>query len=407
MRILILQFMGWLSIFSFLGCGGKSKMDVKTVQHGPFTIQMETHHSKHFNMNVGRRVTHSYLRYQILYNNKSIDFPPALQTNTGYPHLWRVYILDGAPTPTLIAGSQSLYLIAEKDSSVAITPIIEQGYDFASLQMLDSENGRPAGSSQVYMGDPGDGVDTIGGGDFLLVSQHAVLHIPDLAIYPFNLNNHSIDDYYFMGNSQSAIAFSPDKKWIVFTGTISYWDDDKNDVVTLYAMVPYNYRDDIGYALPFDNTKTRLRDANHITREWFDTYFEWKKEADGEYRLQLHQFERLPYWQGGFVDEEKNYSLCPVSLDMQQVFADFILQQLNLSKENILPGSEYLDHEMIIAYGDVQFSLWYRPEDSYLIFMKNSYQPDNEQYKTIIHQMGQAFNKELNKGKHQQLFTSY
>jgi hypothetical protein len=399
--------MGWLSIFSFLGCGGKPTVEIKTVQHGPFTIQMETHHNKYFNMNVGRRVMHSYLRYQILYNNKSIDFPEALQTNTGYPHLWRVYILSGAPTPTLIGGSQSLYLIKEKDGGVEITPIIEQGYDFASLQMLDSENGQPAGSSQVYMGDPGDGVDTIGGGDFLLVSQHAVLHIPDLTIYPFNVNNLSIDEYYFMGNHRGAIAFSPDKKWIVFDGNITYWDNDKNKVVSHYAMIPYNYRDDKGYALPFDHTKTRMRDPNYITHEWFNTYFEWKQGTDGEYRLQLSQFERLPYWQGEFVDEDNVYSLAPVSLDMQQAFADFILNQLNLSKENILPGSEYSTNEINIAYGELIFALWYQQEENNLVFMKNIYDPDNEQYNKIIHQVGQAFNTELSKGKYQQLFTSF
>lgn len=407
MRILNILIMGWLSIFSFFGCGGKSKVEVNTVQHGPFTIQMETHHNKYFNMNAGRRVTHSFLRYQVLYNNKPVQFPGALQSNTGYSHLWRVYILNGAPMPTLIAGSQSMYLITEKDSQAVLTPIDEQSTDFAGLQMLDAEAGQPAKANQVFMGQPGDGVDTIGGGEYLMINQHVVLHIPDLTMYRFNKNNQSIDDYYFMGNYRGAIAFSPDKKWIVFDGNITYWDNDKNKVVSHYAMVPYNYRDDIGYALPFDNTKTRLRDASQITREWFDTYFEWKKETDGEYRLQLHRFERLPYWQGEFVDEENNYSLCPVSLDMQQVFADFVLQQLNLSKENILPGSEYLDHEMIIAYGDLQFSLWYRQEESYLVFMKNTYLPDNEQYKTIIHQIGQAFNNELNKGKHQQLFTSY
>ncbi|MBK8705091.1 MAG: hypothetical protein IPN33_17030 [Saprospiraceae bacterium] len=211
MRILILQFMGWLSIFSFLGCGGKPTVEIKTVLHGPFTIQMETHHSKYFNMNVGRRVTHSYLRYQILYQNEPVVFPEALQSNTGFSHLWRVYILGGAPTPTLLAGSQSMYLISEKDGKAVLIPVDEQSTDFAGMQMLDAEDGQPAKASQVFMGEPGDSVDTIGGGDYLMISQHVVLHIPDLRMYRFNQNNQSIDEYYFMGNHRGAIAFSPDK----------------------------------------------------------------------------------------------------------------------------------------------------------------------------------------------------
>ncbi len=399
--------MGWLSIFSFLGCGNTPKTEIKTVLHGPFTIQMETHHSKYFNMNVGRRVTHSVLRYKILHNGKPIDFPEALQTNTGFPHLWRVYILEGATTPTLLAGSQSLYLISEKDGQASVSPLFVQGYDFASLQMLDAEDGQPGERKEVYMGDPEDSVDTIGGGDYLLVSDHAVLHIPDMRLFVFNKNNETIDDYYFMGAHRGAVAFSPDKKWIVYDGNITNWDNEKNKVVSQYALIVYDFRADKGYALPFNQTDTRLRDAHSITREWLNTYFEWKTTAEGEYRLHLRHFERLPFWQGYFRDNEDVYALVPVSLDMQQVLVDFVLNQLHLTKEHLLPGNEYSSHEINIAYGDLKLSLWYRPEDAELLLMKNVYAPDNEQYKTLIHQLGTAFNAELAKGKYQEEFTRY
>jgi hypothetical protein len=95
-------------------------------------------------------VNQTSIGYSIWHEGKPVEFPSALQTNTGLPFLWRVYALPDAPTPTLLAGSQSLYLIYIKDGQPVVEPVLEQSSDFASVQFLDSEGGQPGTFNEVF-----------------------------------------------------------------------------------------------------------------------------------------------------------------------------------------------------------------------------------------------------------------
>jgi hypothetical protein len=58
--------------------------------------------------------------------------------------------------------------------------------------------------------------------------------------------------------------------------------------------------------VPFSQTQTRLKDQSFIDIYWFNTYFEWKKSAEGDNLLQLKSFKELPRWQGFMRDEGKH-----------------------------------------------------------------------------------------------------
>ena len=120
--------------------GADATSTQKEIAYGPFVIRVEARTGKTYNINYGM-TTQTSISYSIWFEGKPVEFPSALQTNTGLPYLWMVYALPDAPTPTLLAGSQSLYLIYIKDGQPIVEPVIEQRTDFASVQFLDSEGG--------------------------------------------------------------------------------------------------------------------------------------------------------------------------------------------------------------------------------------------------------------------------
>lgn len=397
--------MSLFSFLSFFGCSKSPATAVSSTPYGPFTVKVVSKHYKTFNMNYGW-VKSSHSEFQIFYKDQRVNLGESLQNNTGYSHIWQVYRLEGAPSPTLLAGSQSLYLIYEKNGALQVEPIVVQGSDFASLQFLDSENGQPGESDEVFMSNAGDSLKTLGGGNYLLVSGHAVLHIPDLTVYPFHKDNAAIDNYSF-GYNEGAIGFSPDQQKILFKGSFQTWNSNENPKYEL-CLVTYDFKKDTGTALPFGKTETRLKNHTFINRTWLETFFEWGKNQQGEYEIRLKKIDPLPNWQGHLNDDDMVYELSPVAFEMQKALADFLLEKWHLSPENVLPGDEYSTDQINIRYNDLKFSLCYREEEQELLLMRNIYTNDQEaKYKQLIGEVMRDFNAELAAGKYQSLFTKW
>ncbi len=401
--IIIITILAIASIIVFNSFRTRVSSSVKNVVHGPFTVQMEKFSTRSYNMNYGM-VTNVSIKYSVLYKGNPVQFSKNLQNNTGYSHVWRVYVLADAPTPTLIAGSQSLYLIREENGNLVVKPLDEQGYDFASLQFLEADKGQPDKSFKVFMANDQDGdgkVETLKGGDYLLVNQHTVLHVPTLKQYVMNKNNNLVDNYSFY-NDAGAIAFSPDKKWIAFTGEFATYNTNDEPKYE-NAIVVYNYQTDKGYTVPFSKINTRLKNQFYINKTWVETYFEWIQQ-NGTYKLRLKKLAKQPYWQGAYEDEGKVYELNYAKPDIQKTLIDFILKRYNLTEDAIKPGSEYSTDEFNVIVKGLKLAVWYRKEDKQLIFMKNVYEPDSEAYIPMIHEIGDAFNKALSEGKYQNHF---
>jgi hypothetical protein len=121
----IVSVVALITVFFVSSCSGGVNHIEKDIAYGPFTIRATATKSKQFNINYGM-VSQTDVAYTILHNGKPVAFPDALQRNTGLPYLWRVYALPGAPDPTLIAGSQSLYLIYLKNGAPVVESILEQ-----------------------------------------------------------------------------------------------------------------------------------------------------------------------------------------------------------------------------------------------------------------------------------------
>ena len=386
---------GIITAFAF-----KSKSKIETIlTYGPFIVKAETLSWRKLNHNL-KMATETTIHYSVWYKGNVVQYPGALENNTGYSHLWKVYILEGAPKPTLIAGSQSLFMINEENGQAVVTTLDTQDSDFAGFQFLDALDGQPGMPIPVYMDSRLKRVDTLKGGEYLLVNKMLLLHIPDLTRTTLQHQKRTVDNYYFL-QAGGVVATSPDKRNLVFMGARTI-----DGPAYVYGMIVYDdYNTKKEYLVPYDRTLTRSIDLNFDNREWFKTYFEWVKDQDNHYRLQVRHYDVLPFWLGHFADKGVVYQLTPVNNDMQQVFADFILQELGLTQEAIHPGGQYSSNMMVIHYKEHKLKLWLRPEDKIVVLMpEESFGAKSEEQVKIIHELGGAFNKRLSAGQYQSYF---
>ncbi len=379
----------------------------KDIQYGPFTVRVTAKTGKTFNMNYGM-VKSTTVIYSILHEGKPVVFPGALQTNTGLPFLWGVYALSDAPDPTLVAGSQSLYLVYLKNGAPVVEPIMEQGYDFASLQFLDSENGQPGKYDEVFMkGDTADlgTLDSLKGGRYLLVSEHAVLDVQTRKTWPLNKNNEAVDNYAFP-SPHGALAFSPDQKSIVFNAQFQSWNTQNENLPdSEHALVAYNFEKDSGYLVKYDDTDTRMISTQYIDQQWFNTYFEWKNSPEGD-RLHLKVLKNRPNWTGKYDPRDNYYTIYPVKPGMLPVFLDFVLAQMSWSKDNILKDEtgEYTGRRINLGAGDVKLDIGFQEDEQQLSFSKYLYADRTPEYDVLVKKIADAFDAELRSGKHQEHF---
>ncbi|MCB9080604.1 MAG: hypothetical protein H6555_02720 [Lewinellaceae bacterium] len=387
---------------------GSSKSTSTDIPYGPFTVRVTATTGKTFNMNYGR-VNYTNVAYAILYKGQPVVFPDALQNNTGLPFMWAVYALPGAPDPTLIAGSQSLFLVYLQKGEPIVKPILKQGYDFASLQFLDSEEGQPGPYSEVFMKNETahlDTLDRLEGGRFLMVSEHAILDVQTRKIWEMNKNNNDVENYSFP-SPHGALAFSPDQKSIVFHAEFQSWNTpDENLPDSEHALVVYNFEKDSGYAVKYDDTDTRMTNtAQDVNRTWFSTYFAWNKSPEGD-QLHLRELDQLPYWKGKYTPNDHYYTLYPVKPEMLPVFLDFVFGQMGWSKANILEEKthEYTGHCLLLGSGEVKFDIRFKEDEQILTFSSYSYEEMTPEKVVRVKKIADAFNAELSSGKHQAYF---
>jgi len=384
---------------------GSSGSMQKEINYGPFVIRAEASTGKSFNLNYGM-TEHTNVRYSIWYEGKPVPFPSSLQNNTGLAFLWKVYTLPDAPDPTLIAGSQSLYLVYVKEGKPVVEPILVQGSDFASLQFLDSEGGQPGPFNEVFSKSDTlglDQLDTLKGGRYLLVSGHAVLDVQTRKFWSFNKDNNAVDNYSFP-QPNGALAFSPDHKKIVFNAGFQSWNTEASKLPdSEHAIVVYDFEADQGYTVLYDDTDTRMKKIEDINLAWFNTYFVWNAGGD---TLSLKKWDKLPNWTGEIKKTENYYYLYPVTAGMLPVFKDFVLAQMGWNETNILKdtSAEYSGRTLQLVSGATKLDIVFKEDEQQIIFSRYLYDADSPEYEAIVKKIARAFDEELKAGKHQEHF---
>jgi hypothetical protein len=380
----------------------KSEVSTASVQYGPFVIRTESRTGWTYNMNYGR-VKSTTVRYAVLHNGREVQFPSSLQNNTGLPYLWRVYALAGAPTPTLAAGSQSLYLVFEENGAPVVKPLYMQYSDFASMQFLDSSEGQPGVKTEVFAATDTSvmgRLDTIQGGRYLLVGDHLVMDVANLQTWQFHEDNRGIDNY---SNSsyKGALAFSPDRRSIVFHGSWQHWNSNEKPRFE-HALIVHDFEKDTAYTVPYDDTETRMISVDEIDLNWFYTYFEWKNEA-GQDKLFLKKLDKLPNWTGRYT-KDNYYNLYPVKPEMFDVVLDFVLGQMGWTRENIVEDKyhEYTGRQLHLSDGTIELGLGINGDA--ISLARFLYAADDPKITEQVSRIAKAFEEELAAGKYQEYF---
>ena len=385
--------------------GADSTSMHKEMAYGPFIIRAEARTGKTYNINYGMS-KQTNVSYSIWYEGKPVEFPSALQTNTGLAFLWKVYALPDAPSPTLLAGSQSLYLVYVVDGQPVVEPVIEQSSDFASVQFLDSAGGQPGDFTEVFSKSDTlamDQVDSLKGGRYLLVSGHAVVDIQTGKCKLFNRDNNPVDNYSFP-SPNGALAFSPDHKKIVFNAEFQSWNTQPADLPdSEHALIVYDYEEDKGYAVLYDDTDTRMKNVSDINHDWFNTYFEWNTKGD---TLSLKKWDKLPNWTGSYSEKDNYYYLYPVKAGMLPVFKEFVLHQMGWNQANIISDTtgEYTGHTIELGSGTTKLGIVFKEDEQKISFSRGLYENDSPEYNILVQKIARAFDEELLSGKHQEHF---
>jgi hypothetical protein len=389
-QLIMLQF-----ILALFGCKKAPTISTATSEIGPFTIETITEKGKSYNTNFGLS-NYTTISYDVKYKGEPLAFGDNLETNTGLPGIWRVFFLKDAPKPTLLLGSQSLYLVTLEDEKPVIKPLYEQGSDFASIQWLDSEGGQPGVFREIFSSDEYDKETQLSGGRYLAISHAVVLDTKTLEIYPYNTNNEPVEGHNI--NGWNVLAFSPDSTQLIYYGS-RY--NEANYEIVYSALLSYNFRTGKTYAVPFDKMATKLKDQSKITAEWITDYFEWSKQEDGALKLVARKIDTPPFQKGVLVYQRNQgyiYTLDPVKETMRDQLSSFIQAELKLDPSQVYKIDGDYANRVYIKINNAVFMMVYGEYGQDLVFRQDG-QIDVTENKALMTRISKGFNALLNTGK--------
>ena len=391
-HLLMLQF-----ILALFGCKKAPTITTASSQMGPFTIETITEKGKTYNMNYGR-VPYTHISYAVKYKNEPLQLSDKLETNTGVPGIWRVFFLKDTTSPSLLLGSQSLYLVTLENEQPVIKPLFEQRYDFASIQWLDSEGGQPGEYREVFSSDEFDTETELTGGRYMAISHAVVLDTKTLETHPYNTNNEPVEGFNIDGSK--VLAFSPDSSQLIYRGSRS---DESNYELYHLALLSYNFRTKETYAVPFNKTTLKLKDDFKITTEWITDYFEWNKQEDGTLKLAAKTSGTPPYSKGVLYFQRNKgyeYTLDPVKESMMELLSSYIKTELKLEPSQVYRIEGDYANRMYVKYYDITLMMIYGEYGNDLV-LKQDIDIDFAKNKALITRIGRGFNHLLNQGQYQ------
>ncbi|MCC6411996.1 MAG: hypothetical protein IT270_10075, partial [Saprospiraceae bacterium] len=172
------------------------------------------------------------------------------------------------------------------------------------------------------------------------------------------------------------------------------------------GLVAYDFGRDSGYVLPYDDTALRVTSPDDVNNTWFNTYFEWVKNKNGDDILQPKKLDKPVNWVGRYEPRDSYYYLFPVKPSMLSVFQDFVLQYMKWDTSAILKDEtgEYTGRRIDLGSGGIKLDIGYQADDQKISFSKHLYEDDKPEYRPMVKAIADAFNAELASGKHQEHF---
>ncbi|GAB3775710.1 hypothetical protein GCM10028818_20190 [Spirosoma horti] len=391
------------SLLGLLGCKTvKQKTETGHLASGPFEIRWEVAYTAsrawyNLGSRPGGQDATSY--FQVSYHGKPVEVPARNGTTTSY--FWQALFLKDAPKPAVLIGTHQMYLITEVDGQASVKLLDAEEGDFGKYQWLDSEKGQPGAQHKIYQIDNSKASRFLSGGRYLMVNTRTLLDTQLLTTYRIDNNSSALVQQLDGYNAfQSEVVYlSPGKTQLVLIG----YRRNPQTNVSEYALVCIDFRRNKTYAVPFDRTATRFFSIWDATPAWVSTYFDWTVTPEGKETMNLHPFDRLPYWQGRLelhanTDQPAQYQLRPVLPGMIAHFMDCVRHQYpTITKVETRETSEQIITDF--SLDEKQITLYFNKRDKTLTLLHAD--------KGLIKTLGDRFEQELAKGNFQQEFGRF
>ncbi len=389
------------SLFALFGCSSDAQ---NQVTRGPlaisYTLERDYSLNLYKNNTNGKLIgTHTTSYFRISCQGKRV----ALTTTEGKKaKIWEARFLNDAPGNTILATSNSIYLITDDNRSagagqVRTSTVVANVGDLCTYQWLDSNNGQPGRTQSSVPMDNSGSSRFLSGGRYLLVDERSVLDVHTLAIHPFDLiSEASVQRTGGFGRvSSRLVSFSPGRTQLVFLGKRYNHEHNRPE----YALLAVDFVENTAYAVPFSASATQFIWAEDATSDWATTYFDWITDSKGKEVLSVHPYTQHPPWHGRWAqnpgdDQPVRYELKPVLPGMFDHFMNWAQKQYPAIRPKINRREGMISAELALN-GSV-FNLYVR--DDYKSLSLES--TDQVLLKTI----GDQFDQELRQGRFQDGF---
>ncbi len=320
---------------------------------------------------------------------------------------WRVVRLPDAPQPTLLASTTDFHLVTEQDGTLVVRSFGEPSTNMADYQWLDSENGQPGEPRSFGI----EKVDRAGmelrGGRFLRLSYHTVLDVKTLAAFairPWIESGSGKPMAGLNGGGVRAIAFSPGHTQYATIGSgYDYEGDGEHYEALLVVDLPTGD----AYGLRLDRGKTHYVELADATPAWLEHYFRWTREPGGHERL-VPRSDATPLpWTGRVVDfggGRVEYRLRPAREELRGELGRFLVARFQAREApNWIDPSRPSDGTFTLpGCAGVMATSFH--EGVVALFVPGS-PPDAAACMQVVRRIATAFDAELARGVHQELFV--
>lgn len=389
-----------------------------TVDHGPFRIVAQ-----------GRRIstgtfpnqggnpfaTMEVTGFSVYYQDKPVVVTHGDRTIARF---WRVATLIDAPRPALLVSTTDFHLITEESGAAVVRSLGRPTTSMADYQWLDGTGGQPTpvasfGIEKVPLGEL-----PLTGGRWLLLSAQAVLDVNTLRVYPVTYHVPQGRPLQGVGGPL-ALTFSPGRTQYVTYGS-SVTLVENGEYVTGLSVV--DIPSGVAYGLPLTPGDRRFRAMEDLTPRWFAHYYEWRNDTTGRERLVPRaNTGPLPY--AGRLEPHTirlvgrssasqyptmTYVLRPASDGLVNVFEQFVITRFGAT-----PGpraNAYVRARLQApgCPGGMEVKVYFGSEKEMRAVLEaaGSGYDDRVACADLIERIGRAFDDELARGRHQELFAA-
>ena len=388
-----------------------------TVEHGPFRIVAQARRistGAFPNQGGNPFATMEVTGFSVYHQGKPVVVTHGDRTIARF---FRVATLTDAPRPALLVSTTDFHLITEENGVAIVRSMGRPTTDMADYQWLDGPGGQPSpvasyGIEKVRVEDL-----PLAGGRWLLLSAQSVLDVKSLRVYPVSYHVPQGQPLQGVGGTR-ALVFSPGQTQYVTYGS-SVTLVENNEYVTGLAVV--DIASGIAYGLPLKPGEKRFRDEEDLTPRWFAHYYEWRKDAAGRERLvprdgvkALPRAGRLEprtiVVAGRDIDRRyptMTYVLRPATDGLADALEQLVVARFGATRG---PRANAYVREVLQlpqCPGGMEAKIYFGSDKEMRIVLEavGSRYEERAACAPAIEQAGRAFEDELARGRHQELFA--